>query len=136
MALVGLLTLPLWLSAAADASCAGPEIGVGRQFEVTPGEQLVVRGRFWTDTCDDVGGDAGCGEDEFERGHPVQDIRLMLVPTGAHDDGVFLAEVDADEDFEFRTEVAVPEVEPGRYVIVDSSGQGHFAANSIRVRPR
>lgn len=135
MLMVPVLTAPLWLSAAADASCAAPEIGVGRRFEVSPGDDLVVRGRFWTDTCDDVGGDAGCGEDDFERGDPVQDIRLLLVPKGAREDGVFLAEVDADENFEFRTEVTVPDVEPGRYVIVDSSGRSDFAANSIRVKP-
>lgn len=135
MAMVAVLTAPLWLSAAADASCAAPEIDIGRQFEVVPGDDLVIRGRFWTDTCDDTGGGSPCSQDGFERGDPVQDIRLMLVPKGDHDDeGVFLAEVDADDNFGFRTEVEVPDVEPGRYVIVDASGQGYFAGNSFRVK--
>lgn len=135
MLMVPVLTAPLWLSAAADASCAEPQIDIGRRFEVAPGDELVVTGRFWSDTCDDTGGSSMCSQDELDPSRPTQDIRLMLIPKG-EGDRVFLAEVDADPNSAFRVEVVVPEVPPGRYVIREAGGMGDFGPGSIRVKAR
>ena len=127
------LTAPLWLSASARADCAGPSIKVvPARAEVE--DVIAVVGEFWTDTCDDVGVSTGCfGDDGFDEGHPIQDIELTLRP-GKGAEPIALGTVDADDDFAFRLEAALPLLEPGRYRVVARSGHGSSTA-TLRVLP-
>lgn len=133
---LGGLTAPLWLSAPARADCGGPTIRVV-PTKAEAEEAITVVGEFWTDTCDDVGGVPGGGcfstDDGFDEGHPIQNIEISLRPVkGA--EPIRLETVDAEDDFAFRLEVALPLLEPGRYEILAHSDD-HWAQTVLRVIP-
>ena len=129
------LTAPLWLSLGpARADCAAPTLRVVPR-EARVEDVITVVGEFWTDTCDDVGGTpGGCfGDDGFDEGHPIRGIEITVRPGGGAEP-IELGTVDADENFAFRLEAALPLLEPGRYPIEAQSDHGS-SRTTLRVLP-
>ena len=115
LALLG-MTLAAFAVAPARASCAAPEVSI-RPTTATPGDRLVVRGRYWDDICDDTGGSSCLGGNDGFDSRPTQDISIRLQPSKG--EAIALAEADADDDLRFAVQVQLPEdLAPGQYRVV------------------
>lgn len=127
----------LSVSVTSFASCVPPETSLSRSSG-SLGDEVVVTGRWWLDGCNDVGGVGMCSQDHPEPTPPIEDITIGFMGPmtkelrrewnrrGTHDSAehfVDLAEVDADHDGRFRTEISVPDLPPGRYVVTSEFGE-------------
>jgi hypothetical protein len=90
-------------TSSAGASCAGPNVTV-TPATFAAGDRVRIEGEFFFDDCYDTG----------QPGTPpaIRDIELRLVTPGAATRTFVLATVDADEDGEVDTTVAVPDDVP------------------------
>lgn len=111
-ALVGLAFIP----GAATASCAGPTVEV-QPNTVQPGDEVRVRGQYFIDGCDDVGGGNACGAPVArEEEEPMRGVRFELRREGETIDAV---QVDADAQGDLEATLNVPaDSTPGRYHVV------------------
>lgn len=120
----------LSLGTVAAADCGGPSLQVRGASELSPGDEIVIRGGAWGDSCNDTPG--GC-RDEPPLGRPLQDIRLRL-RNEATLDSFDVGVVDADEDYAFEVTIRVPKVPPGTYLLTAGGERTASAARLLRVR--
>ena len=83
----------------AGASCSGPAV-MFAPSTVAAGQQLFVTGNGWGDDCLDVN-----PPPTGQLGNPLDGIEVVLTQGDAE---WVLATVDADDEYEFSTEVTVP----------------------------
>ena len=107
----------------ASAGCSAPIIFVDAR-SATPGETIVITGDGWRDDCSDTSiGPRGACAAEPEPDHPLSDIVIEIRRIGDLEGRRLLAEdVTADGEFQFRLEVTVPQLEPGKYVLLAHTG--------------
>jgi hypothetical protein len=100
---LALLLMAGCATSSAGASCAGPNVTV-TPATFAAGDRVRIVGEFFFDDCYDTG----------QPGTPpaARDIELRLVTAGAAPRTFVLATVDADEDGEVDTTVAVPDDVP------------------------
>ncbi len=100
---LALLLMAGCATSSAGASCAGPIVTV-TPATFAAGDRVRIEGEFFFDDCYDTG----------QPGTPpaTRDIELRLVTPGAAPRTFVLATVDADEDGEVDTTVAVPDDVP------------------------
>ncbi len=117
-----LLLSPLTIRVA-SAGCSGPIIFVDAT-SAAPGETILITGEGWRDDCTDTSsGPRGACAAEPEPDHPLNAIVVEIRSIGDPDSQHVLArEVAANEEFEFRLEVVVPQLEPGKYVLLAHTG--------------
>ena len=110
----------------AGAGCVGPEVRLDRH-RARAGDTLVVTGRFWFDGCNDTGGGSSCFGSEREEETPTEGIDIDIRQVGSSKWIRLVEDVDADKDFRIRSEIELPGLEPGRYVILvrDRGNEGY-----------
>jgi hypothetical protein len=97
---VALLWVPWAVMGGADADCSGPTVHVTPRSG-PPGSPVVVTGEAFGDACHDVN-----PPPTSILGNPLQDIEVTF--TAAASAPVVLGVVDADENYQFTLETAVP----------------------------
>jgi hypothetical protein len=98
-------------SSTAGASCVGPQMTV-TPTTVAAGDSVQVEGQWFFDDCYDGG----------QPGNPpaTQDVDLRLVTSGAAARTFVLTTVDADDDGEVHTTVAIPDDVPAGPARIES----------------
>jgi hypothetical protein len=109
-----------------SAGCTGPEVDIDRH-SARAGDPLVVTGRYWFDGCNDTGGGSCFGSMPEEVETPTEGIDIDIRRVGGAEWTRLVEDIDADEDFRIRSEIEVPDMEPGRYVILvhDQGNRGY-----------
>jgi len=112
------------------SSCAPPTVAFkdgSRQAvrEVSPGDSVTLIGEFWTSDCFDTGPIGAC-----ERGpgdeRPMEGIDVDLMRNERVVSRV-VKDVTASSDLSLTVVFSVPELEPGRYLVLvhDRGAQGY-----------
>jgi hypothetical protein len=112
--------------ASSEAGCVGPEVEMDRR-SARAGGSIVVTGRYWFDGCNDAGGGSCFGPMPEEVEKPTEGIDIDIRRVGDSEWTRLVENIDADEDFRIRSEIEVPDLEPGRYVILvhDRGNEGY-----------
>lgn len=116
-----LLLAPFTITVA-SAGCSSPIIFV-EATSAAPGETIVITGEGWRDDCSDTSvGPRGACAAEPEPDHPLSDIVIEIRRVGDLETLRLAEDGAADGEFEFRLEVTVPQLEPGKYVLLAHTG--------------
>ncbi|MGH2825755.1 MAG: hypothetical protein ACRDKF_02155 [Actinomycetota bacterium] len=115
------------------AGCVGPEVEIDRR-SARPGETILVTGRYWFDGCNDTGGSSCFGPAREETETPTEGIDIEIKRRGGSEWKRLVENVDADEDFRIRSQIEVPNLKPGRYVIlVHDRGNDGYPRLKLRI---
>ncbi len=112
----------------ATADCAAPSLEVTTK-DVSPGERLLVVGHSWGDACNDTPG-PGCNPPPL--GEPIQDVTILL-KNKSTGETVEVALVDATDEYDFEVTITIPDLPPGKYVLIDARGEGYMVGRPLRI---